>query len=258
MVPTTPVIRYNQVVTGPEDAAGNTYFTVVNPPVGSTVYRVSASGTSSAIKVILASDRGNDDNYGLPAVAVPVPFGSGSYKVQLRNGANTVLAETPMLTGTGTSLNSGPYTVRAPLLRRDALHFFYAQRAGEAIVDGRYPEYRNPFSREAGHVKEVAKCFSGVDNFGNDFSGACKTAAGRDPYAGRSPRPVDGGWYDAGDHGKYVVNGATALWALHNVIESHRSTDALNSFFPDGYLMHGTNGVSDLLDEAEYEKCGGC
>ncbi|MBK9393819.1 MAG: glycoside hydrolase family 9 protein [Uliginosibacterium sp.] len=68
-----------------------------------------------------------------------------------------------------------------------------------------------------------------------------------------APRDVTGGWYDAGDQGKYVVNGATALWALQNVIEYHQRKGTLDAAFPDGMLMSGTNGYSDLLDEAKYE-----
>lgn len=254
MVPTTPVIRYNQVVTGPEDASGNTYFTIINPPAGSSVHVVSASSGKQPPRPILISqaDIVVEPYSGLPVVSVPVAFGSGTNKLELRDGAGRVLAETPFLKGTPAPLLSGPYSVAAPNLRRDALHFFYAQRAGEAIVDGRYPEYRNPFSREAGHVGERAKCFRGKDNFGNDFAGACKFESGNEAYTVLG-LPVHGGWYDAGDHGKYVVNGAVSLWALHNVIESHPTTAALNSYFPDGYLMHGTDGVSDLLEEARYE-----
>ena len=30
---------------------------------------------------------------------------------------------------------------------------------------------------------------------------------------------MSGGWYDAGDHGKYVVNGGIATWTLLNEYE---------------------------------------
>lgn len=253
MTPTEPVIRYNQAVTGPEDTYGNTYFTFVNPPVGSSVYTVDSSGRSRAIRVIMEGDAVKEPHSDLPAIAVPIPFGSATYKVQLRDGFNNVLKETPFLTGKPAVLGSGPYKRGVPTLRRDALHFFYAQRAGQAIVDGRYSEYRNPFSRPAGHYPERAKCFSGKDNFGNDFAGACKTASGKDPYAVIG-REVSGGWYDAGDHGKYVVNGATALWALQNVIEHRMKLGTLNTDFPDNMLLYGSNdGKSDLLNEARYE-----
>ena len=44
---------------------------------------------------------------------------------------------------------------------------------------------------------------------------------------------VSRGWYDAGDHGKYVVNGGIAVWTLLNFYERTR---ARRSNFPDGAL----------------------
>ncbi|MBK9217877.1 MAG: glycoside hydrolase family 9 protein [Uliginosibacterium sp.] len=149
-----------------------------------------------------------------------------------------------------------------PNLRRDALHFFYAQRAGQPIIDGRYPEYRNQFSRPAGHVEEKAKCFRGKDNYLNDFADACKYESSQRVVQESHPliagRDVSGGWYDVGDHGKYVVNGATSLWALQNVIEHRIAQNKggllyLDRDFPDGMLLYGKNGRSDLLDEARHE-----
>ncbi|MBK9615798.1 MAG: glycoside hydrolase family 9 protein [Uliginosibacterium sp.] len=69
---------------------------------------------------------------------------------------------------------------------------------------------------------------------------------------------VSGGWYDAGDYGKYVVNGATSLWALQNVIEYHQSKgtlDAVSRRFPQGEPggLAGIDGQSDLLEEAKHE-----
>jgi endoglucanase len=67
-------------------------------------------------------------------------------------------------------------------LRGDALRFFYAQRSGIAVDDAVMPGYGRP----AGHA--------GVPPNQGDTS-----VDGRD---------VSGGWYDAGDHGKYVTSGA--------------------------------------------------
>ena len=251
MGPATPAFRYNQVVTGPEDASGNTYFTIINPPAGSSVHVVSASSGTQPLRprLITQADIVKELHTGWPVVSVPVAFGSSTNKLELRDAGGKVLASTPFLKGTPRSIAYGTLSSGAPTLRRDALHFFYAQRAGQAIIDGRYPEYRNPFSRPAGHLGEMATCFSGKDNFGNDFTGACTTKSG----AKLMGRDVSGGWYDAGDHGKYVVNGATALWALHNVIEHETKRGTLNNRYPDGYLGYGLNGRSDLLDEAQHE-----
>ena len=39
--------------------------------------------------------------------------------------------------------------------------------------------------------------------------------------ASKYPNTIDvtGGWYDAGDHGKYVVNGGVSLWTLMNIFQ---------------------------------------
>ena len=123
--------------------------------------------------------------------------------------------------------------IHAPLAK-DAIAFFYHQRAGvpiEARLVGA------GWARPAGHPREVAKCFSGRDERGVDWPG-CNYA-----------RDVTGGWYDAGDHGKYVVNGGIALWTLLNAYERRPSA------FADGSLKipEAGNRVSDLLDEARFE-----
>lgn len=58
-----------------------------------------------------------------------------------------------------------------------------------------------------------------------------------------------GGWYDAGDYGKYVVNGAYSLAQMLVLLEQYPD------IVPDGTLNipESGNGVSDLLDELTYE-----
>lgn len=57
------------------------------------------------------------------------------------------------------------------------------------------------------------------------------------------------GWYDAGDYGKYVVNGAFSLGQMMSYYEQYPDNIA------DGDLNipESGNGVSDLLDEFKYE-----
>lgn len=132
---------------------------------------------------------------------------------------------------------SEPFAIREGLyapLAKDALAFFYHQRAGvpiEARLVGR------TWARPAGHPEEVAKCFAGRDERGIEWPG-CDYAL-----------DVTGGWYDAGDHGKYVVNGGITLWTLLNA-HARRS-----SAFADGSLKipEAGNRVNDLLDEARFE-----
>ncbi|WP_454280030.1 glycoside hydrolase family 9 protein [Sphingomonas sp. Marseille-Q8236] len=135
---------------------------------------------------------------------------------------------------------SHPFAIEAGLYRplaRAALNFFYQQRAGVAI-EARFaggPQW----ARAAGHVREVVTCFKGPDLAGTNWPGC--------PYR----LDVTGGWYDAGDQGKYVVNGGISLWMLQNLYE----IDAGSPPFPDGSaaLPEAGNGINDLLDETRWE-----
>jgi endoglucanase len=121
-------------------------------------------------------------------------------------------------------------------LALNALNFFYQQRAGTPI-EARWAGTR--WARAAGHPHEVAACFLGADEKGNVWPGC--------PYT----RDVTGGWYDAGDHGKYVVNAGIAVWTLQNLYE----TGMARRLFADGQarLPEAGNGRDDLLDEARWE-----
>lgn len=136
--------------------------------------------------------------------------------------------------------NSHDFAIGADVYRplaRASLNFFYQQRAGIAI-DARYAGGRE-WARAAGHTKEVVTCFKGTDQAGTVWPGC--------PYQ----LDVTGGWYDAGDQGKYVVNGGIALWMLQNFYE----VDAGSSPFPDSSaaLPEAGNGIDDLLDETRWE-----
>ncbi|WP_344614091.1 glycoside hydrolase family 9 protein [Dactylosporangium salmoneum] len=123
-------------------------------------------------------------------------------------------------------------------LRTDALSWFYVQRSGIAISDAIAPGY----GRAAGHL--------GVAPNQGDTDVPCQ--AGVCDYR----LDVRGGWYDAGDHGKYVVNGGIAAYQLMSTFE--RTKTAANSrpqSLADGTLRlpeHG-NATPDVLDEARWE-----
>ena len=137
-------------------------------------------------------------------------------------------------------VTSGTFTigrgVYAPLAR-DALSIFYHQRAGTPIAAQHAGGAR--WARAAGHSPEIATCFAGRDEAGTVWPGCAGT------------RDVTGGWYDAGDHGKYVVNGGIAVWTLQNLYE----TGMAGRVFADGQarLPEAGNGRNDLLDEARWE-----
>ncbi len=65
---------------------------------------------------------------------------------------------------------------------------------------------------------------------------------------------VTGGWYDAGDHGKYVVNGGISLWLMQNQYETALSS-GYEKVYGDGTMLipENSNGNPDILDEARWE-----
>ncbi|MGC5052996.1 glycoside hydrolase family 9 protein [Micromonospora sp. DT48] len=125
-------------------------------------------------------------------------------------------------------------------LRSDALQFFYIQRSGIAIDGDLVGE---EYARPAGHL-DVAP------NQG-DTNVPC--AAGACDYR----LDVRGGWYDAGDHGKYVVNGGIATYQLLSAFERTKNapTGEFGANLGDGTLRlpERDNGVPDILDEARWE-----
>ena len=135
-------------------------------------------------------------------------------------------------------LESAPFQVTKDIytqLEIDSLHYFYHNRSGIPID----PQFvGDSWQRPAGHISDNnVTCYKGTDADGNFWPGCDYTL------------DVVGGWYDAGDFGKYVVNGGISVWTLLNLYE----------LFPDAFsdgslsIPEQTNGVSDLLDEARWE-----
>lgn len=138
---------------------------------------------------------------------------------------------------------SHPFDISGTLydrLRADSLQFFYAQRSGIAI-DGDL--IGTEYARPAGHLDVAPNrgdtdvpCQPGVCDYSLD---------------------VRGGWYDAGDHGKYVVNGGIATYQLLNTFERTRTaaTAGHGAALGDSTLRlpERGNGVPDVLDEARWE-----
>ncbi|HTV18414.1 MAG TPA: glycoside hydrolase family 9 protein [Polyangiaceae bacterium] len=135
-------------------------------------------------------------------------------------------------------------------LRADSLFLYYTQRSGTPIEGAIAGE---AYARAAGHV--------GVPPNQGDFAVPCQPpevseSIYGEPWTCDYTLDVEGGWYDAGDHGKYVVNGGIAtaeLLSLHERSLTARGAD--RAALGDGTLRipeHG-NGVPDVLDEARWE-----
>lgn len=132
---------------------------------------------------------------------------------------------------------SFPFSISPELYDRlpfEAAKYFYHNRSGVPIVVPYVPS--SIWSRPAGHL--------------SDRSVGCW------PQSACSYRlDVSGGWYDAGDYGKYVVNGGIAVWTLLALYERTVAFGGDVGPFSDGALNipESGNGVPDLLDEARVE-----
>lgn len=139
---------------------------------------------------------------------------------------------------------SHPFSIDPQLYQKmklDALSFFYQQRSG-IDIESKYVQ-RPDLARPAGHKPEQVTCFNKTDAKGNAWPG-CDYKL-----------DVTGGWYDAGDQGKYVVNGGISTWTLMNFYEHEQyGRKRSASAFSDGQVKipESGNGKNDLLDEARW------
>ena len=121
----------------------------------------------------------------------------------------------------------------------DALNYFYQNRSGMEI-ESQYITSGDAekLAHAAGHTNDTARITTDWD----------------DLQSSGGTQDVTGGWYDAGDHGKYVVNGGIALWMMQNQYERAVSQGTEDAY-ADGTmsLPEQDNGYPDLLDEARYE-----
>lgn len=118
-------------------------------------------------------------------------------------------------------------------LKAQAFKYFYRNRSG---IELRMPWVGDAaWARPAGHAPDVAPCAPDTD---------CKYEL-----------DVTGGWYDAGDYGKYVVNGGISVWTLMNLYERalHAKGD-VNAFGDEtNWIPESGNKVPDVLDEARWQ-----
>ncbi|MES1172326.1 MAG: glycoside hydrolase family 9 protein, partial [Bacteroidota bacterium] len=128
-------------------------------------------------------------------------------------------------------------------LKYHALGYYYQTRSGIAI--------EMPYAEDAALVRPAGHV--GVPPNRGDTHVTCE------PVPGGAPctyfLDVSGGWYDAGDHGKYVVNGGISVWTLLNLWERTTRLGVSAGDFADGKMNipENKNGVPDLLDEARWE-----
>lgn len=213
---TGAVVHNNQLgyVPGAEKIAS-----VVHSSTSGLPFEVITAGSSivfSGTTTVSGSDASSGDHVHLADFSSLQTTGTG-YRVRVGNA-----------TGPAFAIGGDVYAA----LRRDALRFFYYQRASEALTQP-YAEGAE-YVRSAGHTDSTITCYDGSCSYSLDTR-----------Y----------GWYDAGDYGKYVVNGGIALWTLLSLYErtDHLGTDLAALGDGKNNLPESSNGVSDLLDEAKKE-----
>jgi endoglucanase len=133
---------------------------------------------------------------------------------------------------------SYPFRIDASVhegLVRGLIRSFYYQRASTSLPS----QYAGRWSRSAGHP---------------DLHVIVHSSAESDPTA-PNPRkagdvfPSPGGWYDAGDYGKYVVNAGISVYtllALYEQFPAYFDTFPLN-------IPRPISGLPDLLTEIKWE-----
>jgi endoglucanase len=136
----------------------------------------------------------------------------GTYTIQL----NTGKASAPFV------IKQGVYAAALDA----SIKSYYFQRASMAIEE----QYGGVYHRASGHPDNHCLFHPSTGKTGGTLN---------------SP----GGWYDAGDYGKYIVNAALSAGQMLNLLEIYPKA------IPDYQLNipESGNGIGDLLDEIRYE-----
>lgn len=215
---TGPRVRVNQVGYLPSSTKQATLVTTATQPVAWQLHRADGSVAASGTTKPQGTDPTSGQNTQL------IDFSSAGVGTGYTLSAD---GETSVAFDIG-----GDFYQR---LRSDSLAFFYHQRSGipidAALVGAQY-------ARPAGHA--------GVAPNQGDTDVPCQ------PGVCDYRLDVHGGWYDAGDQGKYVVNGGISVAQLMSEFERVRNNPGA---LGDGGLRvpEGRDGVPDILDEARWE-----
>ncbi len=160
----------------------------------------------------------------------------------------------------GTSQDSYTFEISDTLydgVVEDALNYFYQNRAGVAISDSYITSTGENSSKSAlahsqyGHNPDTAYIQNTwIRAYLSDGSDVQKT---------NGSITANHGWYDAGDHGKYVVNGGIAVWTLLNLYEwtlNENNKSAADKFSDSSSSItvpEKGNSIPDILDEVKVE-----
>jgi endoglucanase len=196
------------------------------------------SSSASALDWSLKDGNGSVVTSGktTPRSGVDAASGETVHHLDFSTATKAGTGYTLVVTEGGKENKSHPFDIAGSIyttMRKDALAYFYHNRSGIKIE---MPYCgRADLARAAGHPSDIAATWPNSDqeNYSLD---------------------VTGGWYDAGDHGKYVVNGGISVWTMMNMYERAVAVNK-TAQFADGSMNipEKSNGVPDLLDEAKWQ-----
>uniref|UniRef100_UPI0025CBD1BF glycoside hydrolase family 9 protein n=1 Tax=Ruminococcus sp. TaxID=41978 RepID=UPI0025CBD1BF len=135
---------------------------------------------------------------------------------------------------------------------KNALNYFYQNRSGIDIEEKYITSGdKSTLAHEGGHKTDTAYVQKIWKNEYLEKTEATSTYASSKITANK-------GWYDAGDHGKYVVNGGISVWTLLNMYErASLGNDNTAKKFADGSgtvsIPETGNKLPDIIDECLYE-----
>jgi hypothetical protein len=155
-----------------------------------------------------------------------------------------------LLPGIGMSV---PFDVNDAALTATAWHScrsFYYQRSGLALQE---PFAEHPWIRSIDHEFDLG---------GRTIDAAYHESLVESPlYKGEkvcplvnrscsldSMKDMSGGWFDAGDYSKYLLNAFPTVWRMLNSFEMYPE-----DYDDDWNIPESGNGIADLLDEVKWE-----
>ncbi|MBQ8928579.1 MAG: glycoside hydrolase family 9 protein [Oscillospiraceae bacterium] len=139
-----------------------------------------------------------------------------------------------------------------------AMNYYYLNRSGipiEAsyVVSPGQNDSASALARDAGHDPDVAYI---TNEWVFIYADEKKNSQVVSRYKNNGTVDVTGGWYDAGDFGKYVVNGGVSMWTLANIFERDYVKGDITKW-KDGSgtvkIPENGNGIPDILDELMWE-----
>ncbi len=232
----------------------------------------------NAKKVAVLGDNAGDINYKASKISVTggaafkvvdksgkaVFEGTGSSAIKDGDSGDTVVKlDFSEVTTPGTyHIESGEYKsfdfeigndVYNDKLTTNAINYFYHNRSGcdiEAAYITSEQGDKTKLAHKGGHKTDTATI---QKEWKNEY--ASKDEATATYKCGTLT--ANGGWYDAGDHGKYVVNGGISVWTLANLYERTKINGSNKEKFEDGsgtvVVPEVGNKIPDILDECLYE-----